>query len=52
DLGAYAPGRDPLLDEAIRRAPAMESVLRQDKNAGVTLAESVAALRVALGEAA
>ena len=52
DLGAYAPGRDPLLDEAIRRAPAMEAVLRQDKNAGVTLAESVAALRVALGEAA
>ena len=52
DLGAYAPGRDPLLDEAIRRAPAMEAVLRQDKNAGVTLAESIAALRVALGEAA
>ncbi|MCB5945695.1 FliI/YscN family ATPase [Acidocella sp. KAb 2-4] len=52
DLGAYAPGRDKLLDEAIQRAPAMEALLRQDKESGVTLAESVAALRAALGEAA
>jgi flagellum-specific ATP synthase len=51
DLGAYTPGRDKLLDEAIQRAPAMEALLRQDKDAGVTLAESVAALRAALGEA-
>jgi flagellum-specific ATP synthase len=50
DLGAYAPGRDPLLDEALRRAPAMEAVLRQDKDAGVTLAQSVAALRAAFAE--
>jgi len=52
DLGAYAPGRDKLLDEAIQRAPAMEAVLRQDKDKGVTLEQSVAALRAALGEPA
>jgi flagellum-specific ATP synthase len=50
DLGAYAAGRDPLLDEALRRAPAMESVLRQDMHAGVTLATSLAALQSALAE--
>lgn len=50
DLGAYAPGRDAMLDEALRRAPAMEALLRQDKDEGVTLADSVAALRAALGE--
>jgi flagellum-specific ATP synthase len=33
DLGAYAPGRDALLDEAIRRWPAMEAVIRQDSEA-------------------
>ncbi|WP_297494914.1 FliI/YscN family ATPase [Acidocella sp.] len=50
DLGAYAPGRDALLDEALRRAPAMEAVLRQDADAGCGLAASLAALEAALAE--
>jgi len=51
DLGAYAPGRDPLLDEAIRRAPAMEAVIRQDVLAAVPLPESLNALSAAMSEA-
>jgi flagellum-specific ATP synthase len=51
DLGAYAPGRDLLLDEAIRRAPAMEAVLRQG-TAAVPMAASIAALTAVFGEAA
>jgi flagellum-specific ATP synthase len=50
DLGAYAAGRDPLLDEAIRRAPAMETLIRQTVNAGVPLAASIQALQMALSE--
>jgi flagellum-specific ATP synthase len=50
DLGAYAPGRDRLLDEAIRRAPAMEGVVRQRMEQAVSLDESVAALAAALRE--
>lgn len=52
DLGAYAAGRDPLLDEALRRAPAMEAVIRQDVNEAVPLAASLAALRASLAEGA
>jgi flagellum-specific ATP synthase len=43
DLGAYAPGRDALLDEAIRRRAAMELVIRQNTSA-VSLENSIAAL--------
>jgi flagellum-specific ATP synthase len=43
DLGAYAPGRDLLLDEAIRRRAAMEQVIRQNTSA-VSLEDSIAAL--------
>lgn len=50
DLGAYAPGRDPLLDEALRRAPMMEAVLRQDWHAAAPMAASVSALTAALSE--
>jgi flagellum-specific ATP synthase len=50
DLGAYVAGRDPLLDEALRRAPALEAVLRQGTEQ-VTLAKAIAALQVALPEA-
>jgi flagellum-specific ATP synthase len=50
DLGAYAPGRDPLLDEAIRRAPAMDRVLRQSARDAVTLNASRALLEAAMGE--
>ena len=45
DLGVYAPGRDPVLDEALRRLPAMENLLRQDAKSPVGLEESVAKLR-------
>lgn len=45
DLGVYTPGRDPLLDEALQRMPAMEAFLRQDTNAHVSLDESIAKLR-------
>ena len=52
DLGAYVAGRDRLLDEAIRRGPAMEALLRQDVNAGVDLPASVATLEHVLAESA
>ncbi len=50
DLGVYAPGRDPLLDEALRRAPAMETVIRQGTGSAVSLAASRALLEAALTE--
>jgi flagellum-specific ATP synthase len=52
DLGAYAPGRDALLDEALRRAPAMEGMVRQAMGERCGLAESVAALRSVFAEGA
>jgi flagellum-specific ATP synthase len=52
DLGAYAPGRDPLLDEAIRRAPAMEAVVRQDMHDAVPLPVSLQTLQAALADSA
>jgi len=51
DLGAYVAGRDPLLDEAIRRAPAMEFLIRQGVDEAVSLAASRAALAAVFGEA-
>jgi flagellum-specific ATP synthase len=48
DLGAYAAGRDPLLDEALRRAPAMEAVLRQDMHDAVPMSAARLALQTAL----
>ncbi|HTQ72033.1 MAG TPA: FliI/YscN family ATPase [Acidocella sp.] len=50
DLGAYAAGRDPLLDEALRRAPAMEGVIRQGARESVDYAQSLNALRTALAQ--
>ncbi|MFT8718998.1 FliI/YscN family ATPase [Acetobacter sp.] len=47
-LGAYKPGSDPKVDEAISMQPALEAVLRQGKHERATLAESFAALRNAL----
>jgi flagellum-specific ATP synthase len=52
DLGAYAPGRDPLLDEAIRRAPAMERLVRQNAHDAVTLSASRTLLEAAMMEQA
>jgi flagellum-specific ATP synthase len=51
DLGAYVAGRDPLLDEAIRRGPVMESVLRQNVEA-VSYETALARLSAALSDAA
>jgi flagellum-specific ATP synthase len=50
DLGAYAPGRDPLLDEAIRRASLMEAVVRQDPHAPVNLLQSLGLLESVFAE--
>jgi len=50
DLGAYAAGRDPLLDEALRRAPAMETVLLQGTQTSVPLPAALAALQAAFGD--
>ena len=43
-LGAYKPGTDPVVDEAVRVAPAIEQFLSQGKNAPCSLAEGFAAL--------
>ena len=47
-LGAYRAGTDPAVDEAIRLAPRIEAVLRQDRDEGCTIAAGFAALRDAL----
>jgi flagellum-specific ATP synthase len=52
DLGAYAAGRDLLLDEALRRAPSMEALLRQPQSEAVALPESLHALQACLSEPA
>jgi flagellum-specific ATP synthase len=49
DLGAYAPGRDALLDEALRRGPALDALVRQPAGVAVTRPQAVARLRAALG---
>jgi flagellum-specific ATP synthase len=51
DLGAYVPGRDPLLDEAIRRGPALEALVRQDVDERVSFAAAVTALAAVFGDA-
>ena len=50
DLGAYAPGRDALLDEALQRAPVMEALLRQDATARVGLDDALARLLAVFGD--
>ncbi len=44
-IGAYRAGSDPLLDEAIRLKPALESLLAQERDEAMTLEESNARLR-------
>ena len=50
-LGAYQPGADQAADEAIRLAPAIEAVLRQERGEHCTLTEAFASLDAAIGPA-
>jgi flagellum-specific ATP synthase len=47
-LGAYRPGTDPAVDEAVMLAPRIEAVLRQDRAQDGRMAESFSLLRGAL----
>jgi flagellum-specific ATP synthase len=47
-LGAYKSGGDPAVDEAIRRAPAIEAFLTQAKDEPCSVGEGFAALEAAL----
>ncbi|MEE9281597.1 MAG: FliI/YscN family ATPase [Myxococcota bacterium] len=49
-VGAYAEGSDPIVDEAIRRRSSIEELLKQDRDDTVSLAASVSALESALSE--
>jgi len=44
-VGAYQPGADPELDEAVRRQPAMAAFLQQGMNESVPFAEALDGLR-------
>ena len=48
-LGAYRPGGDPELDEAVRLAPAIEEMLAQPKGQTCSAAEAFDSLRALLG---
>ena len=48
-LGAYKVGTDPKVDEAVRLAPQIEMLLRQDRNAHVGIAEGFQRLRDLIG---
>jgi flagellum-specific ATP synthase len=43
-VGAYAPGHDPVLDEAVARMPAIDGFLRQRFDQSSALADTMAAL--------
>ncbi len=47
-LGAYRPGTDPAVDEAVALAPRIERVIRQGKDEHGTLADSFAGLGAAM----
>ncbi len=47
-LGAYQPGGDPAVDEAIRLAPRVEALLRQERDERTPREESFARLRLAM----
>jgi flagellum-specific ATP synthase len=50
DIGAYAPGRDPVLDQAIARMPRMEAFLRQPAAQKISVAESIEGLQRAIAD--
>jgi flagellum-specific ATP synthase len=51
-LGAYRAGADPAVDEALRLAPRLETMLRQQRDERSNIAESFALLRDALRDPA
>ena len=48
-VGAYSPGHDPRLDEAVNRFPALERFLQQNIDECATLEESYQALHTVVG---
>ncbi len=51
-VGAYVPGTNPELDQAIRLRPALEAFLRQDMHEGVPYGDCLDAVRAVVGESA
>jgi flagellum-specific ATP synthase len=47
-LGAYKPGGDPAVDEAVLLAPRIERALRQNRSECITMDDGFAALRTAM----
>lgn len=47
-LGAYRPGSDPAVDEAVTLAPRLEAMLRQERSERTGIEDSFALLRAAL----
>lgn len=47
-LGAYRPGTDPVVDEAVALAPRIEAVLRQTRGQATSLEDSFDQLRTAM----
>ena len=48
-VGAYSPGHDPQLDEAVNRFPSLERFLQQSINECATLEDSRQALHALVG---
>ncbi|BBI47686.1 hypothetical protein HORIV_01070 [Vreelandella olivaria] len=48
-VGAYSPGHDPQLDEAVKRFPSLENFLQQNIDECATLAEARQALHALIG---
>jgi FliI/YscN family ATPase len=51
-IGAYQPGNDPTLDDAVARLPALEALLCQPPDAWTPLDATIEQLRAAVGAAA
>jgi flagellum-specific ATP synthase len=49
-VGAYSPGHDPGLDEAVQRYPQLEGFLQQGIEEAASIADSAQALTVAIGQ--
>ena len=49
-LGAHRPGADPTLDEAVRLAPRIETLLRQERDEHMSIEETFATLEAVLAE--